>query len=106
MTSSSWRQWMNQRSLPPQGTRPIRQHRSPWLWDGCESRQLLSVTINNVTMIEPPSGTADAVFKVSLDQDHQEPVKVDFRTDDATAKAGKDYQAVSGTLTFAPGETS
>lgn len=67
----------------------------------------MSVTIDNVTMIEPPSGTEDAVFKVSLDQAHpDQTVTVDFRTDDATAKAGKDYQAVQGTLSFAPGETS
>ncbi|AGA29090.1 Calx-beta domain-containing protein [Singulisphaera acidiphila] len=98
---------MSQRSLPPQGARPLRQRQSAWLWDECESRQLLSVTINNVTMIEPASGTANAVFTVSRDQTHlKESATVDFATQDATAKAGKDYQEVHGTLTFAPGETS
>lgn len=107
MTSSSWRRWMTQRSLPPQSTRPLRQRHSARLWDECEPRQLLSVTINNVTMIEPPSGTADAVFTVSRDQTHRsEAATVDFATEDATAKAGRDYQAVRGTLSFAPGETS
>ena len=33
-------------------------------------------------------------------------VKVDFRTVDGTATAGEDYEAKSGTLTFAPGDTS
>jgi glucose/arabinose dehydrogenase len=32
-------------------------------------------------------------------------VTVDYRTVDASAKAGSDYQAVSGRVTFAPGET-
>ncbi|SIN77733.1 Right handed beta helix region [Singulisphaera sp. GP187] len=98
---------MNQRSLPPMGARPLRQRQPAWLWDECESRQLLSVTISDVTMIEPASGTANAVFTVSRDQNHSnESAKVDFATQDATAKAGQDYQAVRGTLTFAPGETS
>ncbi len=58
-------------------------------------------------MIEPASGTSDAVFTVSLDKvPEKESVTVDFATQDATAKAGRDYQAVQGTLTFAPGETS
>jgi uncharacterized delta-60 repeat protein len=33
-------------------------------------------------------------------------VTVDFATSDGTAKAGTDYTATSGTLTFAPGESS
>lgn len=32
-------------------------------------------------------------------------VTVDYETSDGTAKAGKDYTATSGTLTFGPGET-
>src|SRR5262245_2796876 len=107
MTSSSWRRWLNARSLPSQGERPLRQRRPAWLWDRCDERMLLSVTIDDVTMIDPPSGNADAVFTVQLDQpDDGQTVTVDFRTQDATARAGTDYQATSGTLTFAPGETS
>src|SRR5436309_2793528 len=33
-------------------------------------------------------------------------VSVDYATSDGSAKAGSDYTATSGTLTFAPGETS
>jgi glucose/arabinose dehydrogenase len=48
--------------------------------------------------------------KVSIEIDRQqnnnETVSVDYRTIDATAKAGSDYTAVSGRLTFAPSETS
>lgn len=68
---------------------------------------LLSLTIDDVTMIAPPSGTSSAVFTVKLDHpDDGQPVQVDFRTQDATARAGTDYQPVSGTLSFAPGETT
>src|SRR5215203_3259066 len=107
MTSTSWRRWLSPRSLPAQGQRPIRQRRSASHWEECETRSLLSVTIGDVTMIEPASGTADAVFTVRLDEVHAgETVQVDFSTEDATAKAGVDYQATAGTLTFSPGETS
>lgn len=34
------------------------------------------------------------------------PVSVDYATEDGLARAGDDYQAVTGRLTFAPGETS
>ena len=34
------------------------------------------------------------------------PVSVDWATANGTAVAGSDYEAASGTLTFAPGETS
>jgi hypothetical protein len=47
-----------------------------------------------------------AAFAVSLDSPSASPVTVNFATADGTAKAGSDYVATSGTLTFAPGETS
>jgi hypothetical protein len=45
-------------------------------------------------------------FTVSLSAAYDQPVTVSFRTADGTAKAGEDYAAKSGTLTFAPGETT
>jgi aryl-phospho-beta-D-glucosidase BglC (GH1 family) len=44
------------------------------------------------------------MFAVTLDRAATSPVTVDFRTIDGTAKAGIDYLATTGTLTFAPGE--
>jgi hypothetical protein len=44
-------------------------------------------------------------FYVSLNQATTAPVTVDYQTSNETATAGSDYQAMSGTLTFAPGET-
>ena len=53
---------------------------------------------------------ASAVFEVSLEprlsRAATQAVTVDYATADGTAKAGEDYTAASGTLTFAPGESS
>src|SRR5262249_13828724 len=43
---------------------------------------------------------------VSLSEVSGTPVTVDFSTADGTASAGSDYGAVSGRLTFGPGDTS
>jgi probable HAF family extracellular repeat protein len=64
------------------------------------------LTIGNLSIVEGQSGTSSAVFTVSLSAAHNQTVTVDFTTADGAATAGIDYQANSGTLTFAPGETS
>ena len=46
------------------------------------------------------------IFTVSLSTASDEVVTVDFATADGTAVAGADYVATSGTLAFAPGETT
>ena len=43
---------------------------------------------------------------VRLSQGSGKPVKVDYATTDGTASSGSDYTAKSGTVTFAPGESS
>ena len=54
------------------------------------------------------SERADAAltFEVTLDRTASTPVTVDYATADATATAGQDYAAASGTLELAAGETS
>jgi hypothetical protein len=48
-----------------------------------------------------------SIFTVTLSAAYDEPVTVSFRTADGTAKASDgDYVAKTGTLTFAPGETT
>ncbi|GGC81378.1 cellulase family glycosylhydrolase [Chelatococcus reniformis] len=55
---------------------------------------------------ETDSGATQRAFKVTLSEASSETVSVDYKTTDGTATAGSDYRAKSGTLTFAPGETS
>ena len=45
-------------------------------------------------------------FPLSLQRAASHEISVDYATTDGTATAGADYEATSGTLTFAPGETS
>ena len=52
------------------------------------------------------AGTAAATFTVSLNAAATAPVTVKFTTADGTAKAGVDYVAQTGSLTFNPGDTT
>jgi chitinase len=45
-------------------------------------------------------------FTIKLSAASSTPVTVTYSTQDGTATAGSDYTAVSGTVTFAPGETT
>jgi Calx-beta domain/Bacterial Ig-like domain (group 1) len=65
-----------------------------------------AASIDDVSVLEGNSGTANAVFTVSLDSASATPVTVDFATADGTATTPSDYASASGTLTFAPGETT
>jgi sugar lactone lactonase YvrE len=47
-----------------------------------------------------------AAFTVKLDSPSATPVTVNYATASGTALAGSDFTAVSGTVTFAPGQTS
>ena len=59
------------------------------------------------TVTEGNSGTRTLTFTVTLSAASDAPVSVDYATADGDATvAGGDYLAKSGTLTFAPGETS
>ena len=49
-------------------------------------------------------GTAQ--FAIALSAASQQAVTVSYRTADGTARAGTDYNAASGTLTFEPGDTT
>ena len=48
----------------------------------------------------------EAVFTVTLTLPNEQVVTVDYTTTDGTAVADEDYSATSGTLRFAPGDTS
>jgi chitinase len=65
-----------------------------------------AITISDVSLLEGNSGSEFAWVTLSLSAPSTQTVKVNYRTADGTAKAGSDYEAVSGTATFAPGQTS
>jgi probable HAF family extracellular repeat protein len=55
---------------------------------------------------EGHTGTASATFTVSLSPSSSQAVTVSYSTANGSAAAGSDYQSASGTLTFAPGQTT
>ncbi|MCW1956995.1 MAG: cellulase family glycosylhydrolase [Mycobacterium sp.] len=65
-----------------------------------------SISIADVTVAEGNSGTANASFAVSLSKAATTPITVGYATANGTAKAGADYTAATGTVTFAPGVTT
>jgi hypothetical protein len=70
---------------------------------------LPSISINDVIASEGTNAvnTKPFIFTVTLSSASATPVTVNYATADGTATvADNDYQAVSNTLTFAPGETS
>jgi hypothetical protein len=64
-----------------------------------------SASIDNLSIVKAKSGTSNAVFTVRLSGASGLPASWSYHTSDGTALAGLDYQATSGTLAFAPGET-
>jgi Calx-beta domain/FG-GAP-like repeat len=67
---------------------------------------LPQLRISDVTKSEGRGGNTLFTFTVTLSAPAAGPVTVRYATSDGTARAGEDYTAASGTLTFAPGETS
>jgi chitinase len=67
---------------------------------------LPALTTANVAVTAAATGTTHAHFTLTLSQASTSPVTVAYTTADGTALAGVDYQATSGTLTFAPGTTT
>jgi len=57
-------------------------------------------------VMEGNAGTRAATFTVNLSEPSDQFVTVDFTTAAGSAAADSDYQTTSGTVTFAPGETS
>lgn len=64
------------------------------------------ITIADVNVVEGNGGTAGAVFAARLSAASATPVTVNFATADGTASEGQDYTGATGTVTFAPGQTT
>ena len=65
-----------------------------------------ALSIADTTVTEGDTGTADAVFRVTLTPAAGATVRVSWATADRTATAGSDYRAASGRLTFRAGQTT
>ena len=61
---------------------------------------------NPVKIVEGLNANGQLIFTVELSEISGVPVTVEYKTVDGTAKAGSDYTASSGTLTFNPGDIS
>lgn len=65
-----------------------------------------TLSINDVSIVEGNTGESNAAFTVRRTGLATETTTVNYATTNGTATAGSDYEAASGTLTFAPGENS
>ena len=65
-----------------------------------------TVSIANASVPEGDTGTTTLSLPVTLSGPAAREIDVDYTTSDGTATAGNDYLAKSGTLVFAPGETT
>ena len=67
---------------------------------------LPTVGVDSVATAEGDAGTTTATFTVSLSAQSGKPISVDYATAEGTATSPADYAAATGTLSFAPGQTT
>lgn len=65
-----------------------------------------AMSISDVTVTEGNTGATGAVFNVRLTKPSGRVVSVNYSTSNNTARAGVDFVAASGVVTFAPGTTN
>ena len=64
------------------------------------------LSVADISVGEGNAGASAATFTVQLAKANSQKITVSFATADGTAGAGTDYTAKSGSVVFAPGETS
>ncbi|MCR8549175.1 DUF4214 domain-containing protein [Salipiger sp. P9] len=64
----------------------------------------MTLLVSGATLLEGDDGTKEAVFELRLSQPASEAILLTYSTRDITAKAGEDYEAAVGTVSFAVGE--
>lgn len=65
----------------------------------------LTISVDDIVVDPEGNDTSTVTFTVTLSAASSVTTTVEYATADGTAKAGKDYEATNGTLTFDPGET-
>ncbi len=65
----------------------------------------LALFVSNPTLVEGNAGTKLARFDIALSRPAQSGITLAYQTADGSATAGEDYQATSGTLAIAAGQT-
>src|SRR4051812_30599759 len=79
-------------------------------FDDLEPRRLFSgqpiVSIADLWVEEGNDGSKTAAVVVSLQIPAKQATTINYATQNGTALAGADYRAISGSLSFAKGETS
>lgn len=65
-----------------------------------------AISAADASIIQPPSGTTNAVVTVSLSRSPTATATVNYATQNGTATSGTDFTTTSGTLTFNAGETT
>ncbi|MET0556289.1 MAG: ELWxxDGT repeat protein [Vicinamibacteria bacterium] len=65
-----------------------------------------ALTVDDAAVVEGNSGSASLAFTVRLSAASAATVTAGYATAEGTAAGGADFQAASGTLTFAPGVTA
>ncbi len=71
--------------------------------------ELPRLTVTDTTVLEGGETQQNAVFRIDLDGNSEQPITADYATVDGTATGGDavgDYDSTAGTLTFASGQTS
>ncbi len=66
---------------------------------------LAPITVRDSTVVEGDSGETTLSVEIALDAPSAQEVRVDYATVNGSAVAPEDYQATTGTLVFAPGQT-
>jgi hypothetical protein len=64
------------------------------------------LTINNVSVTEPDSGTVNVTLTVTLSAASGRNISVNYATANGTASSSSDYVSKTGTLSFAAGQTT
>ena len=76
----------------------------PCATESTSVQKLPGLSVRDSRAEEAPGATV--AFEVTLSDVPTEPVTVDYRTQDGSARSGEDYAATSGRLSFAAGESS